>query len=62
MLRLKVGAHALRNQTEGGGWLGEGESELSGLWERPLKCVYRVCVSGVGPSKPKAIARSKKKE
>ena len=37
MLRLEVRAHALRNQTVGGG--GWGPSEFSSLWERPLSSV-----------------------
>ena len=39
MLRVEVGARALRNQTGGGG--GGGGSEFSGLWERSLRCVCR---------------------
>jgi len=39
MLRVEVRARALRNQTGGGG--GVGESEFSGLWERSLKRVCR---------------------
>ena len=36
MLRVEVGARALRNQTGGGGgW----KSEFSGLWVRSLVCV-----------------------
>ena len=44
MLRVEVGARALRNQTGGGG--GGGGSEYSGLWERSLKCVCRVLKTG----------------
>ena len=44
MLRVEVGARALRNQTGGGG--GVGGSEFSGLWERSLKCVCRALKTG----------------
>ena len=44
MLRVEVGARALRNQTGGGG--GVGGSEYSGLWERSLKCVCRALKTG----------------
>ena len=49
MLRVEVGARALRNQTGGGGG-----GEFSGLWVRSLECVC------VGPSKPETIARRNK--
>ena len=40
MLRVEVGARALRNQTGGGG------SEFSGLWVRSLECVCRALKTG----------------
>ena len=42
MLRVEVGARALRNQTGGGG----GGSEFSGLWVRSLECVCRALKTG----------------
>ena len=41
MLRVEVGARALRNQTGGGGG-----SEFSGLWVRSLECVCRALKTG----------------
>ena len=43
MLRVEVGARALRNQTGGGGG---GGSEFSGLWVRSLECVCRALKTG----------------
>ena len=43
MMRVEVGARALRNQTGGGG---VGGSEFSGLWGRSLKCVCRALKTG----------------
>ena len=44
MLRVEVGARALRNQTGGGG--GGGGGEFSGRWVRSLKCVCRALKTG----------------
>ena len=60
MLRVEVGARALRNQTGGGG--GVGGSEFSGLWERSLKCVCRALKtrkrSQGGMNPPSELSRS----
>ena len=49
MLRVEVGARAVRNQTGGGGGV---EKRV----QRPVGALARVCV---GPSKPETIARRK---
>ena len=56
VLRVEVGARALRNQTGGGGE--GGESEFSGLWVRSLECVCRALKTGNDRKKEKIPLQS----